>query len=117
MAGRPGPAGAGDAGPGSRPPCWCRIGLGARSSPRAWRASCRSAAAPPTDHAGTPPLAKQQVSAREPSFGHPHPEVDTVLVAVGGGGLLGGICSWYGARTPWLPRTLARPLSSAFAAG
>jgi hypothetical protein len=37
---------AGDAGPGSRPPCWCRIGLGA------------------------PPLAKQQVSAREPSFGH-----------------------------------------------
>ncbi len=24
------------------------------------------------------------------------PDVDTVLVAVGGGGLLGGICSWYG---------------------
>lgn len=27
------------------------------------------------------------------------PEVDTVLVAVGGGGLLGGICSWYGTGT------------------
>ena len=26
------------------------------------------------------------------------PEVDTVLVAVGGGGLLGGICSWYAGR-------------------
>lgn len=26
------------------------------------------------------------------------PEVDTVLVAVGGGGLVGGICSWYGDR-------------------
>ena len=26
------------------------------------------------------------------------PEVDTVLVAVGGGGLVGGICTWYGRR-------------------
>ncbi len=27
------------------------------------------------------------------------PELDTVLVAVGGGGLIGGIAAWYGART------------------
>ena len=62
---------AGGAGPGSRSPCWCRIGHGARSQPGGWRSSGRSAAAPPTDHGGTSSPAKQQVSGREPSFGHP----------------------------------------------
>ena len=27
------------------------------------------------------------------------PDVDTVLIAVGGGGLIGGIAAWYGGRT------------------
>ncbi len=42
-------------------------------------------------------LAGQGTVARE--LEQQAPEVDTVLVAVGGGGLIGGICSWYGART------------------
>jgi hypothetical protein len=40
------------------------------SHPQAWRTSGRSAAAPLADHGGRPPAAKQQVSGREPSFGH-----------------------------------------------
>ena len=50
-----------------------------RALPGAWKSSCRSAAAPPTDHAGYQSLAKRQVSGREPSFGHPQdrpPELD-----------------------------------------
>jgi threonine dehydratase len=42
-------------------------------------------------------LAGQGTVARE--LEQQAPEVDTVLVAVGGGGLIGGICSWYGAST------------------
>ena len=47
------------------------------------------------------------------------PELDTMLVAVGGGGLIGGIAAWYGGRTriigvepdgaPTLARGAARP--------
>ena len=52
---------AGDAGPGSRFPCWSQIELAARSSPGASRTPGRSAAVPRTDHAGRPSPAKQQV--------------------------------------------------------
>ena len=46
------------------------------------------------------------------------PELDTVLVAVGGGGLIGGIAAWYGSRTrvigvePELAPTLHRAIGS-----
>lgn len=47
------------------------------------------------------------------------PEVDTVLVAVGGGGLIGGICSWYGDRVQVVAVESERApsLHSALAAG
>jgi threonine dehydratase len=46
------------------------------------------------------------------------PELDTLLVAVGGGGLIGGIAAWFGGRTrvigvePELAPTLARALAA-----
>ncbi len=46
------------------------------------------------------------------------PEIDTLLVAVGGGGLIGGIAAWYGGRTkivavePELAPTLERALAA-----
>jgi len=48
----------GDEAPGCRSSCWCRIEPGAPASPRAWRTSGRSAAAPPGDHAGLPSAGK-----------------------------------------------------------
>ena len=42
-------------------------------------------------------LAGQGTVGRE--LGAQAPEVDTVLVAVGGGGLIGGVASWYRGRT------------------
>ena len=50
------------------------------------------------------------------------PELDSVLVAVGGGGLIGGIAAWYagGGRTPRLigvEPELAPTLTRALAAG
>jgi hypothetical protein len=61
----------GDAGPGSRSPCWCRIEPGAPASSAAWSISARSAPAPPGDHPGLASTTKQQVSGCEPTFGHP----------------------------------------------
>jgi threonine dehydratase len=45
---------------------------------------------------GTPTVAGQGTLARE--LEEQRPEVDTVLVAVGGGGLVAGIASWYSGR-------------------
>jgi len=45
---------------------------------------------------GTPTVAGQGTLARE--LEQQRPEVDTVLVAVGGGGLVAGIASWYSGR-------------------
>jgi threonine dehydratase len=45
---------------------------------------------------GTPTVAGQGTVARE--LEQQRPEIDTVLVAVGGGGLVGGIATWYGGR-------------------
>jgi threonine dehydratase len=51
-------------------------------------------------------------------FEEQEPEVDTVLVAVGGGGLIGGIAAWYGGRTkvvgvePELAPTLHRAMAA-----
>src|SRR6185312_3674161 len=45
------------------------------------------------------------------------PEVGTVLVAVGGGGLIGGVAAWYGGSVVAVEPRLAPTLSSALAAG
>ena len=51
-------------------------------------------------------------------FEEQEPELDTVLVAVGGGGLIGGIAAWYGSRTkvvgvePELAPTLYRAMAA-----
>jgi threonine dehydratase len=45
---------------------------------------------------GTPTVAGQGTLGRE--LEQQRPDVDTVLVAVGGGGLIGGIASWYAGR-------------------
>lgn len=62
-------------------------------------------------------LAGQGTVARE--FEQQAPEVDTVLVAVGGGGLIGGMAAWYRGRTKLIgvePRT-SRALWAALDAG
>jgi hypothetical protein len=49
------------------------VSSGAQHDPAtgAWSTSRRSGTAPPADHAGLSPTAAQQISGREPSFGHP----------------------------------------------
>lgn len=62
-------------------------------------------------------LAGQGTLARE--LEQQAPELDTVLVAVGGGGLIGGISSWYSGRTRVVAvePALAPSLHAALAAG
>ena len=52
-------------------------------------------------------------------FEHQAPDLDTVLVAVGGGGLIGGVAAWYGGRTKivGVEPILAPTLHDALAAG
>jgi hypothetical protein len=58
-------------GPGFRSLWCCQIEPTALSSSGVWPPPGRSAAAQSADHAGLPSPAKQQVSRREPSIGHP----------------------------------------------
>ncbi len=70
----------------------------------------------------TPMISRKRCSAKVPvglELQHQAPDLDSVLVAVGGGGLIGGIAAWYGrsTRVIGVEPELAPTLATALAAG